>query len=346
MPENKRFYWIDVMKLFAMFFVYTVHYSGMGRYGLYFFLLLVPCFFFCSGFCCYNHEKDSIMHFVKLRLQRVVWPYITFCAISLFLRILIMQMSLSEILDWLRRVAHGGRNMVPVAALWFLPCLFFLSIFYHILQKLIKNKLLLLGVCFAISVTVKFIREDPVAPWGIDMAGRFIIYYAIGDIAHYLFNKYPAKTWNNIAKTLLLCITSLCLFISYFGFYYGLGYIPSLMGITQPTFFMLSAEQFLYILTGMWSVAVLSMLLQNIPALWKIGSCTLYFCGFEQVIKTLLPLAFAAFGLTVSDIGGATMLMQAAITMVICYYVLILPTKNYLGWVVDFKQFAKIFKES
>ncbi len=333
---NARYNWLDVMKLFAMFFVYTVHYSYMGRYGNYFFLLLVPCFFFCAGFTAHRHHGDDVLPFISHKLKRIVWPYITFCAISLFVRVLFFQMSLSEIIGWLRLAAHGGRNTVPVAALWFLPCMFFLCIYYHLLQKLVKNKLLLLAVCFAISACVKFIREEPVWPWGIDMAARFIIYYAIGDFAYHLLSKYPVLNWNKIAKALMLCITALCVFISYFGFYYGLGYIPSLMGIAQPPFYMLAAEQFLYIITGTWCVAALSMLLQNVPALCKAGQCTLIFCGMEQVVKTMLPPFFSAFGLTVSDAGGDVMLMQAVGTLAICYFVFAVPIKKYMPWVINF----------
>ncbi len=341
MTDTKHYNWIDVMKLIAIYFVYVVHYSGMGRYGLYFFLLLVPCFFFCSGFTAHRQSTSGILPFVVLKAKRIVWPYITFCALSLVLRIIFIQMPLSDIIYWLEGALHGGRNNVPVAALWFLPCLFFLSVFYHILQKYIKNRLLLLAVCFAVSACVKFIREDPVWPWGIDMAGRFVIYYALGDYAHHLLFKYPFEAWNKIAKALMLCLTAICGVISYFGFYYGLGYLPSLMGITQPPFYMLAAEQFLYIITGTWCVAAISMLLQNVPALYKAGQCTLLFCGFEQIVKTMLPPLFSAFGLSVSDAGGATMLMQGAVTIAICYFVFALPTKKYVPWVIDFDHVKK-----
>ncbi len=344
MPQATRYNFIDVMKLIAMFFVYSVHYSGMGRYGLYFFLLLVPCFFFCSGFTAFRHESDGIFSFIKLKLQKIVWPYFVFCAISLVLRIFVMQMQLSEILEWLRGALYGSRNSVPVAALWFLPCLFFLSIFYHILQKYIKNKYLLLIVCFAISACVKFVREDPVLPWGIDMAGRFMIYYALGDFAHHMLEKFPIKNWNAIAKSMMLAITFVFAVISYFGFYYGLGYIPSLLGISQPTFFMLAAEQFLYIIVGTWCVVALSMLLQNLPFLCNAGKYTLMFCGLEQVIKTLFPLIFGAVGLTVSDAGGTVMLMQAVITMALCYFLLAKPMQKYMPWVTDFKKAVALIK--
>ncbi len=335
---QNRYNFIDVLKIIAMFFVYTVHYSGMGRYGLYFFLLLVPMFFFASGFTAFTHENDDIILFIKTKLARIVWPYIMFTLVSLAVKVLVMQMPLSEIIDFLRRAMYGARNVVPVVALWFLPCLFVMSILYHLLTKLIKNKALLLLVCFAISVAVKLIREDPVWPWGIDMAARFIIYYALGDFFHACISKTPIKTYRKRTKAILLYTVFLCAFVSYFGFYYGLGYIPSLFGISSPPFIFLAAEQFLYILTGLYSLVALSMLLQNIPALYTAGKYTLIFCGVEQIIKTLLPLFFSAFGLTISDAGGAIMLMQAVGTMVAAYYLLVLPISKHMPWLTNFNK--------
>ncbi len=353
MPENAqqnisntqiRHNFIDVLKIIAMFFVYTVHYSGMGRYGLYFFMLLVPMFFFASGFTAFSHKNDSIVHFIKHKICTIVWPYITFTLLSLALRVLIMQMSLSEIIHFIKQAAYGARNVVPVVALWFLPCLFFMSILYHVLTKLIKNRALLLAICIVISIAVKLIREDPVWPWGIDMAARFIIYYALGDFFNACITKTPLKTCRKRAKILLLYTVFLCAFLSYFGFYYGIGYIPSLFGITNPPFIFLAAEQFLYIITGLYSLVALSILLQNIPALYTAGRYTLIFCGVEQIIKTLLPLFFSAFGLTVSDSGGAVMLMQAVGTLATAYYIMVIPISKYMPWLTNFNSAINILK--
>ncbi len=344
MLDTKHYNFIDIMRLFAMFFVYIVHYPSMGRYGDYFFLLLVPCFFFCSGFTAYRRSEESVKKFVLIKLQRIAWPYISFSAISLFFCIIILQLNLGEIIEWVKNIAYGARNTVPIVALWFLPCLFFLSIIYHVLQKCVKNKLLLLAICFIISASVKFIREEPVWPWGIDMAGRFLVYYAIGDYAHHLLFKYPSDMWKMRTKIMLVLVAFVCAFVSFFGFYYGLGYIPSLYSIIEPTFQILVAEQFLYIISGLVCVLFISVCIQNVTPLCKAGKYTIWLCGLEKIVKLSLPLVLSSFGLTLSMEGGAVMLMQGVITMAVCYFVLAKPLQKYLPGIVDFKYIINVFK--
>ncbi len=346
MQDKNHYNFIDIMRLFAMFFVYVVHYSYMGRYSDYFFLLLVPCFFFCSGFTSYRRSEEGLKQFVLLKLQRVAWPYISFSAISLFFQILFMELPLSGIIEWVKNIAYGARNVVPVVALWFLPCLFVLSILYHILQKAVKNKLLLLALCFVISASVKFIREEPVWPWGIDMAGRFLIYYALGDYVHHLLYKYPPSLWKTRTKIMLVLAVVPCAFVSFFGFYFGIRYIPSLFSIFEPPFYMLAAEQFLYIITGMVCVLFISVCLQNVKPLCEAGKYTMWLCGLEKIVKLSLPFAFSAIGLTLSTEGGQAMLLQGIITMVICYYLFAKPLQKYMPAIVNFKYIINAFKEN
>ncbi|MEG1011466.1 MAG: acyltransferase family protein [Ruthenibacterium sp.] len=327
-----RYDWLDVMKLISIFFVYVVHYEGMGRYGLLFLSLLVPCFFFCSGFTAFRHEKDAVLPFLCSKAQHIVWPYFAFGALSLAVRVLVFALPQGEIIAWIRRFLYGSRAACPVAALWFLPCLFCMAVLYHLLHKLVQNRALLLLLCFALSAAVKLIHEAPVLPWGIDMAGRFLIYYALGDAAHALSAKKPLRAYRLPAKLALLALTLVNGYLLYVHFYFGNGYFASLVGVAQPSYLAVSAEQFLYALSGTWCVAVLAMLLQKLPGAARAGRCTLIFCGVEQVTKTLVPLALSAFGLTVSEAGGPAMLLQAAGMLVVAYYVFARPIASYLPW--------------
>lgn len=330
----QRYDWLDAMKLISSFFVYTVHYEGMGRYGLLFLALLVPCFFFCSGYTAHRHENDALVPFVKAKARRILWPYLVFGLCSLALRVLLFELPLGDIITWGKRFAFGSRASVPVAALWFLPCLFCMSVLYHVLRKLLKNRLLLLAVCFAASAAVKLLHEAPTLPWGVDMAVRFQIYYALGDVAHALSERKPLAAYSLPAKLALGAVTAFNLYLLYAHFYFGRGYFFSLVGITEPSYWLQSAEQFVFAVTGTWCVAVLAMALAPLPGVCRAGRYTLIYCGVEQIVKTLTPMLLAAFGLQVSNEGGAVMLLQAAAMLAIAYYAFALPITKHLPWMV------------
>ena len=330
--ETQRYGWLDVMKLISIYFVYVVHYEGMGRYGLLFLSALVPCFFFCSGFTVYRHRQDTVVELVRTKAQRIVWPYFVFGGLSLAVRIVVFEMPLGEVLSWGKRFLYASRATVPVAALWFLPCLFCMSLGYHLLQKLLQRQWMLILVCFGVSAAVKLLHEAPILPWGIDMAGRFLIYYALGDAAHTVLASAQSALQKRPWQAAVLLLTAANAVLFYLHFYYGNGYFASLRGVAEPGYAAQSAEQFLFALNSIWCVAVLAMLLQPLPGLRRAGRCTLIFCGVEQVTKTLVPLAFSAFGLQLSEAGGAEMLVQAAGMLFVAYYAFAQPISRWLPW--------------
>lgn len=329
-----RYAWLDVMKLLAMYFVYVVHYSGMGRYGILLLAALVPCFFFASGFTVYRHADDAFLPFLFTRLRRIIWPYFVFGFLSLAVRIFVLEMSMGEIIAWVRSFLYGSRANIPVAALWFLPCLFCMSLLYHVLRRFLRNPWLLLGVCFAISAAVKLIHEAPVLPWGVDMAGRFLIYYALGDVAHTLTEGKTLAALPAWQKCALGVFTLGNIYVLYTHFYFGRGYFASLLGIAELPLWAQYAEQFLLALNALWCVTALAVVLSPIPGLQRAGRYTLVLCGTEQIVKTLVVLAFTGLGFTLPDTGGAAMLLQAAGMLMVAYYAFARPIARYLPWML------------
>ncbi len=338
--KRERYGWLDVMKLFAIWLIYTTHYDGMGRFGLLGQFSALGILFFASGFTAFTRKDRPWKGFLLEKAQRLLVPYFAFGVLTLAVRVFLFELSIGDMIDWMKRLVWGARNVCPVAAMWFLPCLFFMSIYYQALQKLLKNnRWALLGVSFLISAAVKFIHEGPVLPWGIDMAGRFLIYYALGDFASGLWRAWKQKgTVPRPALAAGLVLAGVSFYIFYINFYYGLGYFPSLFGVQEASFAVLSGITLLYQCSAIVCAACVGLALQRLPLLCRMGQMTLVFCCTEQIVKVVLPLLFAAVGLTLPDsgtqVGGAAMALQAMGMLLAAYYGLAVPLAQHFPWML------------
>jgi fucose 4-O-acetylase-like acetyltransferase len=328
----RRCGWLDIMKLLCLFFVYAMHCDGMGRYGLAMFPA-VPCLFFCSGCTAARHAEAPFRGYAAHKAATLLWPYFTFGFFSLLVRVIIEEWPLGYILDWLRRFFYACRTTSPVTTLWFLPCLFFMSLYYYGLRRIVKNRWALLAVCFALSTAVKVIHETPILPWGIDLAARYLVYYALGDLVFQSLAQKPLAQRSHGFRAAAGIGTLAAVGLYYMYFYYQSGYFASLLGVemTTPAIY---AEQFLAALCLIVCFGAAGAALQNVPGLCRAGQATLVFCGVEQIVKTLTPLAFQAFGLTLYEAGGAPMLLQMAGLLLIAYELLAVPIEKYMPWML------------
>lgn len=332
--DKTRYGWLDVMKLMGIYFVWAAHGVGMGRYGLLFLSIVLGVLFFASGFSAGVRAQMPLPAFLWEKFRRMMVPYFAFSILTLAVRVLLTEMTLGEIIGWVRRMLWASRSTVPVAALWFLPCLFWMSVYYQLLLRFVKHPAVRLALCFAVSAAVKLIHEGPVLPWGIDQAGRFLIYYALGDMAALWMQRVRQHGISRMGKAALAFATAVNFYLFYTNFYYGSGYFPSLLGIETVSYPVQSLLTFLYECNGIWCVAALSMVLQAIPGLCRAGRATLVFCCVESLAKTLFPLALEGVGLSFAEAGGPVALVQTALLMTAAYYVIVLPVTRYFPWML------------
>ena len=332
--EKTRYGWLDVMKLTGIYCVWAAHREGMGRYGLFFLSIVLGVLVFASGFSAGRRAQTPLPAFVREKFLRVMVPYFSFSLLTLAVRVLLEEMTLGEIIDWVRRMLFASRASVPVAALWFLPCLFWMSIYYQLLLRFVKNPAARCAVCFALSAAVKLIHEGPVLPWGVEQAGRFLIYYALGDMAALWLRRAKARGVSRAGKAALALVTAAQFYILYTNFYYGSGYFPSLFGAAEVGYPAQSLLTFLYECNGIWCVAAVSMALAALPGLCRAGRATLVFCGVESLAKTIFPLALEGVGLSFPETGGAAALVQTAALMAAAYYLIVLPVTRYFPWML------------
>lgn len=340
MEQTQRYDWLDIMKLMGIWLMYITHYDGMGRYGMVGQYTLLGILFFASGFTAFRAKEKPWLSFAKQKFLRLMVPYFLFGVLILAVRIFVFELTIGEMIQWMKGLLYGARNVCPVAAMWFLPCLFFMELYHETVRRLLKKPALVWLCAAIVSAAVKLIHEGAVLPWGMDMAGRFWIYYAIGDAvsllarSEWLYKNKKKPVWRIAA----VVGAAFSWYVLYINFYYGLAYFPSLFGVNEPSYPVLSAITFLYECSGIVCAFSAALFLQKSKLLCAMGRSTLVLCTTEQLVKILAPMVLAAIGLTMPDsgsqVGGSVMMIQAFLMMLASYFVFALPIERYFPWML------------
>ena len=116
---RERYNWLDIMKLIAIWLMYTTHYDGMGRFGILGLYSVLGILFFSSGFTAFTRKDSPLLQFIKGKFISIMVPYFAFCFLTLAIRAFMLEMSMGEMIAWTRGILSGVRNQVPLAAMWF-----------------------------------------------------------------------------------------------------------------------------------------------------------------------------------------------------------------------------------
>jgi fucose 4-O-acetylase-like acetyltransferase len=161
---NSRIDYVDVCKCFAIVFIYFGHWTTKNNnLAVFAYSFHLQLFFIISGFFVLNHEKQNAFVFIKGQLYRIFIPFIFFTVINIIYFNLDGDKGPYEIfLNFVTNFSDFSHNVSP--ELWFLPALLMVSVFYHILMKLLKNRIFIL-----LSSCILYVAATTYAdtPWGL-----------------------------------------------------------------------------------------------------------------------------------------------------------------------------------
>ena len=75
---RERYNWLDIMKLIAIWLMYTTHYDGMGRFGILGLYSVLGILFFSSGFTAFTRKDSPLLQFIKGKFISIMVPYSVF----------------------------------------------------------------------------------------------------------------------------------------------------------------------------------------------------------------------------------------------------------------------------
>lgn len=126
-------------------------------------------FFILSGLF---FSQSSVTSCFKKKIKQLIVPYIIFCIIGILLSLLIPQWRGFTYKDVLRDIYWGYPNAVNVSSVWFLVCLFVVTLVFNIILIIQKKNKLIGWAAFLVIVGFGFSLGRLPAVLGSFPAGR------------------------------------------------------------------------------------------------------------------------------------------------------------------------------
>lgn len=291
----KRIAWVDVLKFLGIVAIYFWHLGeGMGKSYQFILLYHVPLFFFVSG-CTESLQKPKeFVDYAKKKGKTILLPFFFFALISMLLVVIYERCDMTLIKLMLRQIALGGiRNQIFAYSLWFLTCLFVMSLLFQLIKKLEKRSLIFgIGVLLYIFTSRIMPYKPnmvPLLPYNVDCALYYTIYYCTGYCVFPKLQEFLEKEGKerNIVLAVSGAVCAMYGVLLYFGF--------DLLGILGKIPVVRIFQPYITALLLIWVNLVVAFLLQKCSFLQKLGTETLYLCGSEFFVKTL-GAAVLSFG--------------------------------------------------
>lgn len=190
------------------------------------------------------------------------------------------------------------RNTFFAAGLWFFSCLFVVKIFFYFIRKLLKKRSLILLVCFALFVIAEKVLDprpavNPHWIYNMDSALYYIILYAAGYCSfQWIQNLFQNHKRNNLICAILWLVTFV-----YSGFLFFEKDLLHIICINQAFILLHSIIRPLILI---FFVILSAHFMGEATLLSELGRNTLYLCGSEYLIKTLVAICAQMLGLNLT----------------------------------------------
>lgn len=321
MPQSSRIRWVDVVRCFGIYLIYTAHFAnGAGFFYEFAFSHHVPLFFLLSG-CMENFGKNrGIWSTAKKTFQNILLPWLFYAVLSVLLDAQVYYRT-TELIPSAVSIAKGTirEQFLIAGSVWFLTAIAAVRILFSVFKKM-KNRWLILLACFGCFLFAEYglpyrLMANPMLPYNIDSALYYIVFYGIGYVAFpYLCRILePATTREIVFLRLSGLITGVYTVLLFFGKNLLL-YVPLVSG---------SAEELLCPMIVTYFYSIVAKKLENVKILNLIGQNTLHLCGNEYIAKTLFMGVLGALGLTPKMEAPLNVCIYNAMVLVFAVYLLI-----------------------
>ncbi|WP_210487233.1 acyltransferase family protein [Pantoea ananatis] len=335
--QKTRVEWIDTLKFLGIFAIYIGHLGDLsGKSYPFVFLYHVQIFFFAAGFFANYKPELTLLTFIKSRFIRLMVPYFAFGFITVTFRAILDGYGVVQYLSAFSSILYGVRNDEFVGGMWFVNCLFFISVIDYVAFRILRNSYaVLLASLLSFLMTQYLMPCNPLGEpcWfmNIDSALAYWWLMAIGRILFPYINK---AINSNRKEVLIIPFAGLFLIAAYTYFNTGHFYFW-LMQHSMPS---VPLEKPFWVVN--YLIEPLSLVLFNVGLAAMLsrsdfmnilGRNSLNLCGLETVMKIFVPLAAACVGLKIE----ITTEIQACFYCGVCLFISHLVSKQ-LGKISNF----------
>ena len=215
---QKRCEEIDALKGFAMFLVVLGHsiivypinlHENNFFNNLYEFISTfhLPLFFIISGYC--FSYKDSYKQYITKKIKRILIPYLIFSLLNILLRTLAPSLvnKSDDFVTLLMNVIFNGGEY------WFLYTLFIIFLFYPLLYKINRNKVI--AIILEILLLIASLLNVKVNMFCITSLLKYLFYFNRGVLIKIYKKDIFENNKNNVLYTLVIFIILIFVFLLY-----------------------------------------------------------------------------------------------------------------------------------
>lgn len=337
---KQRIKWIDVARALGIFAIYVGHIpiTDTGATAVPFvWTFHVPLFFFISGCTEALSQESNLLRYVLKKIKSILIPWLCFSLLALAVHVIKNGCAISEVNYYLNVIQYGNiRNRFLAGALWFLTCLFVVQILFFIISKLkLRWLILVASVAICICSDIFYGPTMPSKPFNFDSALYFQIYYALG----YMSFQYLNKLLNSKSCTgkSVLVVSGIVVLHYAFQRFYGTDIFERFYSIAYVgVLFEVFATMVL-----IWLVILISKLMEGIGLFQSVGSNTLYLCGSEYLVTTLVTSVVGLFGASITVSNGLSAIIYAALLLMLAQKFLVPVEKRFLNTVWKIPDFLK-----
>lgn len=146
---GNRIRWIDITKGMGMLLVISGHCVTLGSviHNL-IFAFHMPLFFILAGLVYVDNSMEVL---VKKRIKSLIVPYLWFCVLGLIVTLIIPRWRSITLIGLLQDVYLGDPETVNVSSVWFLICLFWVTLLFAWINR-INSQFVKTGILAAFLV--------------------------------------------------------------------------------------------------------------------------------------------------------------------------------------------------
>lgn len=326
---RKRLAWLDTARFLGIFLVYIFHNSVQKGYIHAFSIqMCLHLFFLLSGFAERMSSTDSWKEFIVKNVRKLLVPYLLFAVLATLLNAVQLNTYTTIALD-VKRVLKGvPRGHFNALALWFLTCLFVVRLFFFVLHRYLKKPLFAFSASLALYLIGDVLASrgyEWMTYYNIDSALTFLPFYMIG---YYSFNRIHAlMTADTIHKKAILAGTASISGAYAFLTFWGKQPLIDLFSFSPVTLFL---GELIHPLILCSFALVLAKLLEDMVFLQVLGQETLYLCGSEYLIHTLINTSIMYFGVTPNHANTFSPYIYVMVMLIVGHYVFVPFEKSIL----------------
>lgn len=167
-------------------------------------------FFIVSGYL-FSQSKYNIFDYTRRKAKTLLFPYATFAMITLIfccLVSIVLQSNVFDFPDCLIGIIYSNRSIFPITgALWFLQCLFWVSIIFYlcgIMGEMVR------AIMIFVFLAAAWVQSyyDFWLPFALDSTLSALVLFYIGYILNMLNKpKELPNRYNLVISVILLCLT-------------------------------------------------------------------------------------------------------------------------------------------